>query len=83
MYLPKDLTRREKMGFAVPIGRWFQWELRDQLRDRLLDGNLEAMGFEMEVVRQLMNEHQVGEKDHTHRLFGLLQLSIWWKWLNG
>ncbi|QDU33613.1 Asparagine synthetase [glutamine-hydrolyzing] 1 [Poriferisphaera corsica] len=83
MYLPKDLTQREKMGFAVPIGRWFQWELRDELRDRLLDGNLEAMGFEMEAVRRLMNEHQVGEKDHTHRLFGLLQLSIWWKWLNG
>ncbi|QQE11680.1 asparagine synthase (glutamine-hydrolyzing) [Planctomycetota bacterium] len=78
-YLPESVTKRGKMGFALPIGRWFQWELRDELKERLLDGSLESMGFEMEAVKGMLNAHQVGDVDHAHRLFALAQLTIWWK----
>ena len=35
--LPPAIKTRSKMGFGVPISRWFQKELKDELRVVLLD----------------------------------------------
>ena len=35
--LPPPIRTRPKMGFGVPIGRWFRDELKDELQDVLLD----------------------------------------------
>ena len=31
------------------------------------------------VVERMVSEHLRKERDHTHRLFALLMLEIWWK----
>src|SRR5206468_12978377 len=35
--LPPEVRHRSKMGFGVPLDRWFRAELRDELRAVLLD----------------------------------------------
>ncbi len=46
--LPNDVLYRPKMGFAVPLIRWFRGPLRERIRSALTDGYLEQTGmFEM------------------------------------
>ncbi len=75
--LPRDIARRPKRGFAVPIGRWFRHEWNAALRDHLLSGELENLGLNRSALERMIHEHTVGRHDHTHRLFALLTLSLW------
>ena len=76
--LPRSVFTRKKHGFAVPVGQWFRGPLREPLLDRLRD----SAGFcrlylSSAGVEQLVHQHLSREDDHTHRLFALLMLEIW------
>ncbi len=43
-YVPHELLHRKKMGFRVPIRRWFKGRLLDEATRLLLDGTLVARG---------------------------------------
>jgi len=76
--LPAAIMRRKKMGFGVPIARWFREELREYLREVLLDRKSLSRGyFRPERVRELIEEHQSGIRDHSPRLWALLVLELW------
>ena len=79
-YLPRPIVQRPKMGFAVPMGNWLRDMLREPLRERLFDGRLQQLGLDDGEMHRLFDEHQTGRADHVHRLFGLLQLSLWCEW---
>jgi asparagine synthase (glutamine-hydrolysing) len=80
-YLPRPITRQRKRGFGLPIGEWFRPHLRAELRTHLLDDPaLADLGFAREPVEQLEIEHHTAARDHTHRLFALLQLVLWRQW---
>lgn len=75
-YLPDDLLHRPKMGFAVPIARWFRGPLRELLQADLLQGPLAQCGFfNMDYVRRLVDEHQSGRREHSAPLWSLLMFS--------
>jgi asparagine synthase (glutamine-hydrolysing) len=96
-YLPAEIVDRPKMGFAIPIGEWFRSDyggLRTMLLDHL--NSTEPFGppslgidLNMTFVRQMLDEHLgtgpsgVVKRDHSQRLYMLLVLSIWAKWLGG
>jgi len=37
-YLPNDVLYRRKMGFGVPLGKWFRGPLKQRLRQTVLEG---------------------------------------------
>jgi len=72
-YLPDDLLYRRKMGFAVPLARWFRGPLRDQVRRELLGDELADTGIlDQAFARRLVDEHQSGARDHSAALWTLL-----------
>jgi asparagine synthase (glutamine-hydrolysing) len=76
--LPEPVLRRKKMGFGVPIDRWFRHELREMAYDLLLDGRARQRGyFRPEVVRRYLDEHVEGRVSHAPRLWSLLLLELW------
>jgi asparagine synthase (glutamine-hydrolysing) len=76
--LPETVLRRRKMGFAVPIDRWFREELREMARELLLDERARRRGyFRPEVVRRYLDEHASGQAHHHPRLWSLLMLELW------
>jgi asparagine synthase (glutamine-hydrolysing) len=76
--LPAWLMRRRKMGFGVPLEHWFRHELRDMTREVLLSERALGRGrFRPQAVRQLVDEHQRKQFDHSHRLWALLVLELW------
>ncbi len=44
-HLPHDVIYRPKMGFAVPLARWFRGPLRQRVRDAVLGDRLASTGF--------------------------------------
>lgn len=88
-HLPREVVDRPKMGFAIPIGEWFRDDdlphrgagMRTLLLDHL--NSTEPFGpiqLNPRAVRRLIDEHMTGGfrgRDHSHRLFTLLTLSIW------
>jgi asparagine synthase (glutamine-hydrolysing) len=78
--IPPEIRRRPKMGFGVPIDRWFRGALKDELRAVLLDPVALGRGlFRPEAVEALVEEHASGLRDHAYRLWALLMLELWFR----
>jgi asparagine synthase (glutamine-hydrolysing) len=78
--LPPPIRTRPKMGFGVPISRWFRDELKDELQQVLLDPVCLDRGlFRPETVRHLVDEHVAGRREHSFRLWALLMLELWFR----
>jgi asparagine synthase (glutamine-hydrolysing) len=76
--LPEEILERQKMGFAIPLRRWFREELRDLPAEILLDRRSIDRGyFQRGEIESLIREHQEGDADHSLRLWVLLQLETW------
>jgi asparagine synthase (glutamine-hydrolysing) len=76
--LPDWVFKRKKMGFAVPIGEWFNGELRGMLRDSLFaSDSLASSQFCKPMIEKLIDEHERGIQDHSQRLYALLMLELW------
>ena len=80
-YFPNEIVNRPKMGFAIPIGEWFRndyGKLGTLLNDSL--NSAEPFGevpINLVYVRRILKDHMAGKRDHSHRLFALLTLSVW------
>ena len=73
--LPRPIQKRRKMGFGVPVGRWFRNELKHELRDILFDhASLDRGLFRREALERLFEEHTAGQREHGHRLWALVML---------
>ena len=72
-HLPGDVLYRPKMGFGVPLARWFRGPLKERLRGDLLEGGLADSGlFNRAYLHRLVDEHQSGRRDHSAPLWTLL-----------
>jgi asparagine synthase (glutamine-hydrolysing) len=76
--IPAPIRTRRKMGFGVPVGRWFRDELRAELTEILLDRTTLDRGlFRPDRLRALVDEHASGRREHGHRLWAILMLELW------
>ncbi len=72
-HLPHDIMYRPKMGFAVPLARWFRGPLRQRVRDELLGGPLLETGwFDRDTIRRIVEQHETGRSDHSTPIWVLL-----------
>jgi asparagine synthase (glutamine-hydrolysing) len=78
--VPAENLNRSKMGFGVPIGHWFRGAMQPFLRQTLLSEKALARGlFKPEMVRHIVDQHVEGKNDHSHRLWSLLMLELWFQ----
>jgi asparagine synthase (glutamine-hydrolysing) len=76
--IPKDIVKRKKMGFVVPLKRWFREELREHMQQVLLDPKTLRRGyFRPSAVESIIRQHVAGERDHSFRLWTLLCFELW------
>jgi len=77
-YVPPELFQRPKMGFGVPIDRWFRGELKPLLLDYLSPERLKKEGlFDHAFVEGKIKEHLSGKVNHHYRLWALLMWEMW------
>jgi asparagine synthase (glutamine-hydrolysing) len=76
--IPDEILDRPKMGFGVPLARWFREDLRSLPEDVLLDPAAVRRGyFRPGAVETMIAEHRELRADHSYRLWVLLQLELW------
>ena len=75
--LPEQILSRSKMGFPVPIGKWFRGPFKSIVDEYVLsDRALSRDIFAADFVRGLVARHQAGE-DHSERLWALVNFEMW------
>jgi asparagine synthase (glutamine-hydrolysing) len=76
--LPAAIWNRPKMGFGVPIAKWFRTSLRDRTYDALLSTESKCQQyFRTETIRSLVNAHMSGKENQAYRLWNLLTFELW------
>jgi asparagine synthase (glutamine-hydrolysing) len=82
--LPKDILYRPKMGFAVPLARWFRGPLRERVRTALLGDELAATGwFDRGYLTHLVERHQSGQSDYSAPIWTLLMFEAFLRTAQG
>lgn len=72
-HLPFDVLYRDKMGFGVPVSKWFRGPLKDALRTRILNGKLKDIDvFSQEFLEKIVEEHISGFGEHSAILWSLM-----------
>ena len=72
-HLPHEVLYRPKMGFSVPMGRWLRGPLRERVRSSLLGGAMLDSGmFNPKTVRDMVDQHESGQRDFSTPLWTLL-----------
>jgi asparagine synthase (glutamine-hydrolysing) len=75
--LPEAILARPKMGFPVPIGKWFRGQYRSIIEEYVLSARTLSRGiFDETFVRSLVKRHEVGE-NNSERLWALVNFEMW------
>jgi asparagine synthase (glutamine-hydrolysing) len=76
--LPEAILKRPKMGFPVPLGAWLRGRYRSVLDDYVTSERARARGiFDADFVARVVAEHVSGERDHSERLWTLVNFEVW------
>lgn len=76
--VPREALYRPKQGFALPLVYWIRHELKDLVLSVLLEPRTLQRGyFNPQGVRQLLDEHFRGHRDHSGGIWRLLILELW------
>ncbi len=71
--LPRDVLYRPKMGFAVPLSRWFRGPLKGRVREAILGQRLADTGmFNAGYLNRLVADHETGARDYSSPIWTLL-----------
>jgi asparagine synthase (glutamine-hydrolysing) len=77
-WLPPEVLVRPKMGFGVPLRRWFGEGLIGWAREILLDRRARERGWtDHRETARLLHQHEIGARDHAKRIWALVALELW------
>jgi asparagine synthase (glutamine-hydrolysing) len=77
-YLPQEIIYRRKVGFTVPLTRWFAGPWRGLIDDVLLsDRCLDRGYYDADVVRAIVSDHVNRRVDREQGIWLMLALEIW------
>lgn len=79
-YVPEDLFKRPKKGFAVPLSSWLRGPLKDWARELLDERSLKEQGFfDPAQVQRYWDEHQSGKRNWSVHLWDIILFQDWLK----
>ena len=77
-FLPPEVLRQPKAGFAAPIDYWLAHDIRPMVDDFLSESQVRSRGlFRPEEVRRYVDEHRRGGEDWSMQIWQLLTLEMW------
>ncbi len=78
--VPDEVMFRPKMGFGIPIHKWFRGELKEYARETLLsDKALSRNLFRREALEKLLAEHCATQVDYGYHIWALITLELWFQ----
>ncbi len=78
--LPKEILSRKKMGFRIPVEKWFRSELTTFLFDTLANRTAKIYQFvNFEKAMDILNGHIGGQRNFEKEIWTMLSLEIFLK----
>lgn len=76
--LPESIVYRKKMGFPTPWAYWLAGPQLEEIECLLLESRSSARGlFQPDAIRRILAEHRLRYRDHSNRIWRLLNLELW------
>lgn len=79
--LPEPILYRKKMGFAVPLARWFRGELKEIAYETIFDSHSDGF-LQRSTTEKIWGEHQRGRRDRSTELWTLFMFRLWQRKFN-
>ena len=77
--LPRDIIKRPKKGFNMPVAHWLTGELCDLMLYLLSEVRVTQQGlFNYAYVKRLIDEHLSHRRDNRKLLWTLLMFQLWY-----
>ena len=77
-WLPREILKRPKKGFGIPVAAWINGPLRELVDDVLAPQSLRDAGlFRPDYVARMLREHRAGSADHRKPLWTLFVFELW------
>ncbi len=73
--LPNDIIYRNKMGFAIPLAKWFRNGIRDFAHAHIIERQDPYLSTSF--VTKIWNQHQSGRRDRSTQLWNVLMFRLW------
>ncbi len=71
--LPNDVLYRPKMGFSVPLARWFRGPLKGRVHESILGSQLTDTGwFNHDYLQEIVRDHNNGSRDYSASIWTIL-----------
>lgn len=82
-YIPKELLDRPKMGFAIPIGKWLNTELRPLVEEYINEKKITEQGiFNWNEIEKLKTRFYNGKKEYDFKIWYILMFQMWYyRWM--
>jgi asparagine synthase (glutamine-hydrolysing) len=76
--LPREIIKRPKKGFNMPVAHWLTNELRGLVLDMLSEERVARQGFfNYPYVKHLLDDHFAHKRDNRKLLWTLLVFQLW------
>lgn len=76
-YVPRFMTERQKMGFAIPLADWLRGPLRPWAEDLLTPSRLGGGLIDPAPVQALWQAHLSGRRNWAYALWAILMYEAW------
>ncbi|MFH1537888.1 MAG: asparagine synthase (glutamine-hydrolyzing) [bacterium] len=78
--LPREIIRKKKAGWHIPIAEWFRDELKNYVRETLMDSGIFETGFfKRDAILKIADDHIEGKCNNSFKLWGLMLFSHWYE----
>lgn len=75
--LPKEVSKRRKLGFPIPIRCWLREEEWYQQVRKAFAGETAERYFHREYLLALLEEHKTGKEDHSRKIWTVYSFLLW------
>lgn len=75
--VPHEILHRKKVGFPVPYERWMRTDLKDWVRDILLDSKTISRGYFKKACVEQLIEEDCHLHNHPKEILSLVSLELW------
>jgi asparagine synthase (glutamine-hydrolysing) len=82
VYLGRKYVYRPKQGFGIPIDRWLRYDRKGYMTDTLLSPSSPIYDYvDRTFIDSMVREHQSGRLNHCAKLWNLLMLDGWLRYV--
>lgn len=78
-YLPPEIMQRKKMGFPVPLDKWFRGKFQSLAKDLLLSPeSMSKVLYNQQALNDLLNhESDLVQENHGMHIWMLINVELW------